>query len=101
MAVTVVNVGNVKYRVETSIKEIDSQLDKLAQMEKVIKSMPADGEWISDDQRACEESFMNKKREIDGFNFNLKNDLNNVRQCVDDLIAIDSGICSRLSGVSW
>jgi hypothetical protein len=101
VALTIVNVANVKYRADTSIKEIDGQTDKLAQMERLIKSMPADGEWVSDDQRACEESFMNRKREIDEFNLTLKSDLNNMKQYVDDLVAIDSNIRGKLMSVTW
>jgi hypothetical protein len=101
MAATIVNVANVKYRADASIKEIDSQIDKLAQMEKLIKSMPADGEWVSDDQRACEESFMNRKKEIDNFNTALKNDMNDIKLCVDELVAIDSDIRGKLMSVAW
>jgi hypothetical protein len=101
MAVTIVNAANVTYRADTSIKEIDGQMDKLAHMEKLIKSMPAEGEWVSDDQRACEESFMNRKREIDEFNLTLKSDLNNMKQYVDDLIVIDAILRGKLLAVGW
>lgn len=96
---TTINVQAVQESISQSVKYIDLQQKKLADISNIINSMS--GIWEAEDQRVYAEQFQNTKNKIEIFNQGVNESLEAIKKYVDDCVSIDSQTGRDLRNVSW